>query len=221
MNKSLFKYFIILFIVIGISIIVFAKYKSFFGFSSFLTTISPKGTYTVTLSGQKGRPIFFTNEVYFNVVKYRESFVLNQELHSGDSGDISFELAYPNHRWLDENALIFNNQKKFNLGSNDKLIVRNATNKTIKYMKIYSSEDKFLLFDIQPKAEIKLFTSSSLGNYPGIYIKGEFINGENFDGGSGFKISKGMKGPFLYYLNINNKEIKIESPQLKKYKCSN
>lgn len=221
MNKKLFNLLILLCLVGGVYSIVFTSNKLFQGYSSFLTTSSPKATYTVNLTGEKGRPVFFTNQVNFNVKKNGKTFVLNQPLHSGDSFDSSFESAYPNYNWIDENVMIFYSKKKFNIDDNDTLIIKNNTDKKIKYTKVYSSEDKFLLFDIQPQSEIKLSTSSSKGNYPGIYIMGEFYNEKKFENGSGFVINKGLKGPFIYYLNINNEEINIKNPKLEKYRSPN
>ena len=51
----------------------------------FLTTSSPLKTYTLSLTGQKERPLFFTAEVRFDVLKNGTPFLSNKYLHSGDA----------------------------------------------------------------------------------------------------------------------------------------
>src|SRR5688572_6526406 len=65
----------------------------------FLSTTSPKGSYTVLLTGNPGRAYTVRNKVVFNVSKRESAFVRNASLHSADDAfDLSFEAGYPQHR---------------------------------------------------------------------------------------------------------------------------
>jgi len=68
---------------------------------SFLSTTSPKGTYTVRLTGRKDRPKvpFLNHQVLFSVSREEKVVVANSYLHSGDWFDPSFDILYPDHAW--------------------------------------------------------------------------------------------------------------------------
>src|SRR6187399_1753704 len=73
----------------------------------FFATVSPDKSYTVELYGQKERPALFTAEVGAVVLKGGSVFWPYQTLHSGDFMDLSFELGWPDHRWIGNNILQF------------------------------------------------------------------------------------------------------------------
>ena len=211
MSKKPLKLLIFIGGLFGASILTFALYKISINRSSFLVTSSPKGTYTVELTGQKERPYFFTNEVRFHVLKNEKLFLRNKYLYSGDSFDLSFELGYPNYEWLNENALHFYDGKKFNAGKPDTLIIFNKTDKMIKYLRVQST-DKFLLFNIQPGSETKI----SVTNFSKEYLWVD-VEGENFEGqiiGNSANLSKNKTThPFTFYIYVNNGSLTIESSQ--------
>jgi len=217
MFKKTTKWLIFVCILFGAFTIILVLYRVSAKPSTFLTTSSPKGTYKVNLTGQKERPVFFTNEVRFHVIKNGKPFVSDKYLHSGDSFDLSFESGYPNNRWLEENILHFYKEENFNAGEPDTLYIFNKTNNVIKYIVVYST-DKFLLLDIQPRSETKLSSSPSKGDYPGVFVEGDFADGRSFKKGSGFVINKVANRPFTYYINITNEDLTIESPELQKYR---
>jgi hypothetical protein len=68
---------------------------------SFLSTTSPKGIYTVKLTGRKDRPKvpFLNHQVLFSVSRNEKVVVANKYLHSGDWFDPSFDILYPDHAW--------------------------------------------------------------------------------------------------------------------------
>ncbi len=47
-------------------------------------------------------------------------------------------MAYPNHRWINENTIQFYREEYFNEGKPDTLVVVNNTNEPIKYAKVES-----------------------------------------------------------------------------------
>jgi len=167
--------------------------------------------------GRKERPLFFTNEVRFEVLKNGRLFMPDQYLHSGDAFDLSFEAGYPDQRWLGENIVHFYRQQYFYEGKPDVLIVVNKTNKVIKYLIIYST-DKFLMFDLQPGSETQLFASPPRGDISSFSVLGEFAEGRSFKKGAGFRILKQLDGPFTYHIYITDDGSTIECPQLEKHK---
>lgn len=185
----------------------------------FLSASSPGGTYVVNLSGQKGRPLFFTNEVRFEVLKNGEPFIPSSSLHSGDSFDLSFESGYPNHRWTGENVLQFYREQHFNAGQPDTLIVVNQSGQPIKYLRV-QSVDKLLFFDLPRGAEVTVPMSRHRGDSSGVYVEGEFDGGRDFKGGAAFTIHKEQNGPFTYYIRVIDDGVRIENPHVEKYKST-
>ncbi len=205
---------VLLCVLVGIFLLAVACYGSAVK-TIFLSTSSPNGTYTVNLTGRKERPVFFTNEVRFDVLKNGKPFVSDQFLHSGDAMDLSFESGYPDYRWVDQNILHFYRGQNFNGSKPDALVVVNNTDKVIKYLIVYST-DKFLIFDLKPHSETNLLTSQSRGDSNGFSVKGEFAEGGNFENGASFKIRKELRGPFTYHIYITDGKLTIENPELEK-----
>lgn len=86
----------------------FFLYRVFVQPNVWLSTSSPTNTYTVKLTGDKGRGGFnFYSAVNFNVLRNGQTIVKNAHAHSGDFMDTSFELAHPEHAWVDENVIRF------------------------------------------------------------------------------------------------------------------
>jgi hypothetical protein len=178
----------------------------------FFTTSSPEGTYTVKLTGQKQRPFFFTNTVNYHILKNRQPFIPSKYIHSGDAMDISFELAYPNHRWLNENILHFYREQYFNDGKPDNLVVVNRTGQIIKHLKV-ASVDQFLFFDLQPEAEMKLLNSRPRGDDKWLNVDVEFYDGRRIKSGQTLVPNKELSGPFTYYIYINADRATFEGPK--------
>jgi hypothetical protein len=181
-----------------------AKPKAFF------STTSPAGTYTVSLTGQKERPLFFMVEARFEVSKGGEPFVTNKHLYSFDSMDLSFELGYPNHRWLSESTVQFYREEYFNDGEPDTFLLVNNTGRAIKYA-LVESEDKFLLFDLPAESTTKLLNSPQRGDFKWLNIAGEFGDGRSIvskpvdlaipttrRGGATYNISINADGTILF-----------------------
>src|SRR5687768_5016291 len=104
----------------------------------FFVTFSPGGTYTVKLTGRKQRPFLFTNTVNYHALKNGQPFVPSTYIHSGDFMDVSFELEYPDHRWLSENCLQLYREQYFTDGSPDTLVISNRTGEVLKHLKVMS-----------------------------------------------------------------------------------
>jgi hypothetical protein len=182
-----------------------------------LTTSSPNKTYIVEMTGDKGRGGFFImSEVRYNVIKNGQAIVKDAYAHSGDSMDISFELAYPEHAWISENILRFwrNHHLPEYKGKYDVLLISNETDKAIKHLRIYA-QDMFLIFDIQPRSTLKLSFSHPYVN--GVSGEGEFDDGQRIWYGATFPLEKELNEPLRYCMSINYNYVKIESPQIDGY----
>jgi hypothetical protein len=211
-TKTIIKWILPVGALFGAIWISMALYDAAVESNPFFTTSSPEGTYTVKLTGQKQRPFFFTNTVNYQVLKNGQPFLPSTYIHSGDAMDISFELAYPNHRWLSENILHLYREEYFNYGKPDTLVVVNRTGQVIKHLKV-ASEDQFLFFDLQPGAEIKLLNSRSRGDYKWFKAVGELYDGRKIKSGENLKPNKELSGPSTYYIYINTDSAIFEGPK--------
>src|SRR4030095_8174341 len=149
-----------------------------------LSSTSPNQKYTVELTGDKGRGGF----LIYSVVKYDvlvngEPLIRDRLLHYGDSMDISFELAYPEHAWIDGSTLRFWSNRHRREDNLDKLLISNNTDKVIRFLRI-KAWDMFFVFDVHPRSQLKLsFTHRSEGK--GISVEGLFDDGALIDYGVG------------------------------------
>ncbi len=180
----------------------------------FLITTSPGGKYEVKLNGQKERPMFWA-EVRFSVIKDGSPFWMNHYLHSGDAFDLSFEIGYPDHRWVDENIVQFYNRENFKSGSPQKLILVNSTDRIVKYLYL-QCWDKFLLFDIQPGSEITLLASPPKGDRPWVSFTGEFYDGQLLEEQSVFDENHNRRQAH-FRINLSDNGVDIQ----KSYAISN
>jgi len=201
---------IILLIVLAAGVIT---YKWMFE-SVWLTTSSPNKTYTVELTGDKGRGgLIIPSVVGYRVFKDSQITAKNSRVHSGDWMDISFELAYPEHAWVNENVLRFwrnphlpKEKDKF-----DVLTISNDTDKTIKYLEV-NARDMFLIFDLTPKSTLRLSSTHQSWSY-GVWIRGEFEDGQNIEYGTDYTHRDKLNKPLRHCLSVNYGYVKIESPQ--------
>ncbi len=180
-----------------------------------LSTSSPNSTYTVELTGDKGRGGFFIDSVVrYNLMKNEQLLVKDQVAHRGDALDISFELAYPEHTWVKENVLRFwRNPDRPQDAGTDQLLITNDTNKVINYLQIKSA-DMFFVFDVQPDSNLRLlFSHQSGANW--IWCKVEFQDGSRIEYAANFPESKTES--LLYCLAVNYDRVIIDSPHRKGY----
>lgn len=102
-NKSIVN-LALLIIFVGVAVGSVTLFKITTEPEAFLSTSSPRGTYTVRLTGRKDRPKvpFVSHRVVFSVSRDKEVFLANKYLHSGDWFDPSFDLWYPEHTWVSQ-----------------------------------------------------------------------------------------------------------------------
>lgn len=182
----------------------------------FLTTTSPSETYTVSIAGQKDRPYLpvLVNTVRFSVTKNSETFLVNQYLHSGDWLDPSFAMLYPQYKWANENDLHLFREEYFSGGEPVRLIVKNSSGETIKYLLI-DTHDAHLLFDVQSNSQIELKVPPARGDLFYVGVEGQYKDARPLKSfGQDFIVNK---KPATLYVDINNIGATFESPDWKKY----
>jgi hypothetical protein len=181
--------------------------------SVWLTTSSPNKTYTVEFTGDKGRGgIIIPSVVGYKVIKEGSIIARNYSVHSGDWMDISFEIAYPQHVWIDENVLRLwgdsNSPEKRN--KFDALLVSNDTDRTIGYLEL-KAKDLFLIFDVPPRSTMELsFSHQTEGT--GFWVQGGFDDGKDFSNGASFRATESNE-PSQYCMSVNETEIRISKLQ--------
>lgn len=180
-----------------------------------LSTSSPDSKYTVELTGDKGRGGFFISSVVkYNILIHGEPLVRDRLLHYGDSMDISFELAYPEHAWIERNTLRFWSNRHRREDNLDTLLVSNNTDRVIRFLRI-KAWDMFFVFDVQPRSNLSLqFVHRTEGN--GFSVEGEFEDGSHLNYGVGFPES-GSSGPLGYCMTIFDDRVTINSPRERGY----
>lgn len=142
----------------------------------FFTTSSPNGTYSVSLKGDKGRPLIMRNEVRVDVSKVGQPFISDIWLHSAeDSFDLSFEAGFPEVRWRADNIVEFYRAQDFDAGR-DSLLVENKASKPVRYLRI-QSKNKFLLFEVHSGASVSLDIPAPRGDSQWIALQGAFADG--------------------------------------------
>ncbi len=178
---------------------------------AWLSTTSPNQKYTVELTGDKGRGgILFFSTVKYNILVDGKFLTKYRVVHSGDAMDISFELAYPEHAWIDANTLRFWSNRHRREDNLDTLLISNKTDKVVKFLRI-KTWDMFFVFDLQPRSELKvLFTHRSEGKE--ISVEGQFEDGSLIDYGVGF-VGNGSREALGYCMNIDYQTVTITSPR--------
>lgn len=172
----------------------------------FLTSQSPTGKYTVELTGDKGRGGLVTYAVVkYNLLVDGRPVTRDRLAHYGDWMDISFELAYPEHAWIDEKTLRFWNEHRRE-DKLDTLVISNNTAKRIKFLRI-KAWDMFFVFDVKPNTKQKLtFTHRTESKQ--ISAEGEFEDRALIDYGVSFPEHR-RREPVGYCMTIDYAHVTI------------
>ena len=180
-----------------------------------LSSTSANHKYTVELTGDKGRGgLLIPSVVKYNILVDGNPLTRDRLAHSGDAMDISFEIAYPEHAWIDNNTLRFWSNRHRREDNLDTLLISNNTQKVVRFLRI-TAWDMFFVFDVQARSQLKLsFTHRSEGK--GISVEGEFEDGSLIDYGVGF-LENGSRDPLGYCMTIDYDRITISSPRERAY----
>ena len=115
-------------------------------------TASPGGTYTVSISQQRRLPIG-ERYVALNASRAGAAIVQRKLLYTGDFMDQDFAALYPRSSWISESVLTIG---QVEAGADDVLRVTNETVRRLTYLLIETYSDKFVLFDVEPRAVVTL-----------------------------------------------------------------
>jgi len=180
-----------------------------------LSTTSPNQKYTVELTGDQGRGgLLFYSTVKYNLLVNGAVVTKDRVVHYGDAMDISFELAYPEHAWIDANTLRFWSNRHRREDDLDTLLISNKTDKVIKFLRV-KTDDLFFVFDVQPRSELKVsITHRSEGK--GFSVAGQFDDGSLIDYGVGF-LGNGSREASGYCMTIDYQTVTINSPRERGY----
>lgn len=203
-------------VVLGVTLAAGIIIHRWFGVSAvWLSSTSPNQKYTVELTGDKGRGGFLLySTVKYNILVDGKPLTRDRVAHYGDFMDISFELAYPEHAWIDDKTLRFWSNRHRREDNLDVLLISNDTDKAIKYLRIEAWE-MFYVFDVQPRSQLKLsFTHRAEGK--GISVEGEFEGGSLIDYGVWF-LESGSPRPLGYCMRIDDDRVTINSPWERAY----
>ena len=169
----------------------------------FLRSTSPGNTYAVNLKGDKRRAFVIPNFVSADVFKLNQPFVSDIPLHTAhDSFDLSFESGFPEVRWSGDAAIEFYRPDYFEWGAKS-LIVSNQAGKSIKYLHV-ASENKFLLFDVQPGQSLSLEIPAARGDRQYISLHGTFVDGTQIPFNSENFLQWSRKERSVYLVLIND-----------------
>ena len=185
-----------------------------FGYSFFIsveepfaTLQSPAGTYRVELYGHPERPYWFTAEVGSVVKKHGDVVWPYKRLHYGDAFDISFELGWPNHRWVQENVLQLFNEERLSDPRRQEITVVNDSDEVIPRLFIFCT-DKFLVFEFQPASNLQLACTPPKGDSQGVYVLAERNDGKQLEGSAVFDV-KDSTDALNYTIYVANDRITL------------
>ena len=116
------------------------------------TTSSPDGTYTVSISQQRPFP-FHERHVVLNASRADAAIVQRKLLYTGDFMDQDFTVLYPMSSWASESVLRIGQVED---AADDTLRVTNDSMHRLTYLLIETYRDKFVLFDVEPRAVVTL-----------------------------------------------------------------
>jgi hypothetical protein len=127
--------------------------------------------------------------------------------------DPSYSLQYPNQSWESENVLHFYDLEDFYEQGPAKIIVRNDSNETLRYLRVVS-QSMYLLFDLEAGSPTELLIPAPRWESCYLSVDGEFSSGRGISEVEEFLTSK----PSTYNITVTNDGYTIENPHAEKYK---
>lgn len=209
---------IILRIIVSVLLLETASCVNPFQSSTFLTTQSPNGTYTVELTGNKRAPRFpgVEHQTNFNLIKNGEYLIKSAHVDGYDWFDSDFAGMYPEHKWDSDFILRFSRDVVEAKKHSDSLSILNSTSKHLKYLKI-TIRDMLLVFEMPPKSKMSLQVPHQEW-ISWVWGDGEFSDGQRpKSNGANFYHKDELNEPLRYCLTVDEGNIKIESPIMDGY----
>ncbi len=117
------------------------------------STLSPSGRIRVEIA-QRRDPRGYERFVYLNASRNGDRFIEDKLLYTGDPLDDDFRNLYPNYSWLSESILKIG-RRPSEIQANG-LRIANETASRINYLLIETYQDKFVVFEVEPRAVVNL-----------------------------------------------------------------
>ena len=114
---------------------------------------SPNRKYKVEISQSKDAA-GIERYVYLSAYRNGEQFVRNKLIYTGDLLDNDFRDLYPHYSWASESILKMG--RKVDETQSNGLRIRNVSPNRISYLLIETYQDKYILFDVEPQANVNL-----------------------------------------------------------------
>lgn len=181
------------------------------------TYSSPRGTYTVQLTGNSTRPkaLFVEHLVYANASKGSTAVVRNWEIHFADMLDRAFADEYAGADWIHENVLRFRSSGTDREPASDAIVVANRGQQALAFVTV-KSEDLFLVFDLAAGASMQLSApaQATVTDLSWIKVEGQWANGARLSSaGVNFVLPRRPVGQFKYVATISDDGISIREVQ--------
>ena len=173
------------------------------------SSLSPNRKYKVDIS-QKKDAAGIERYVYLNAYRNGQQFVRDKLIYTGDLLDNDFRDLYPNYSWASEYILKLG--RKADETQSNSLRITNESPNRISYLLIETYQDKYILFDIEPKSIVSL-KFQFLGQ---LSCQGEFAESrQRF--GSAMRLSNDAENEVQggFTIKVNEQNVIIESPNLK------
>jgi len=117
------------------------------------STSSPSGRFRVEIA-QRRDAKGYERFVYLNASRNGERVVEGKLLYTGDRLDDDFRNLYPDYSWLSESILKIGQRPRETQANG--LRIANETVRRINYLLIETYEDKFVVFEVEPRAVVNL-----------------------------------------------------------------
>ena len=147
--------------IVLLSLSLSLAYSLFSGDNLYIETRSPTGTYTLLFEGKIRRTatVAGSSEVVKLTVKKGETTYFVKDPFFGEKGlGPHFRGKYPVLEWLNDSAIRLGEEVSSQPYS-DRIRIFNSTNETLSAVEIFYTNERFLILDFKPEAQLVLSAS--------------------------------------------------------------
>ena len=183
-----------------------------------LDTKSPDSAYRLHFKERIGFPRPTRHEIQFDLFKEQTRILKDEQLYEGGVYDSRFSELYPEHLWVSPSALRFGSKDNLPKSQHDELVVENATDRTITYLRVNAGKyETFLLLELKAGSFVTLEVEAQTDKGQDLsYIgcKGRFADGTPIGEEAGNFLVKGKyRNPAHYSLRISDNGVSITSKE--------
>jgi hypothetical protein len=186
-----------------------------------ITTTSPTGAYSLTLTGRNDPPPLGDYQTGFHsagysVAKSGREFIPTEGLYRGGSYDAYFLNQYPVQEWVGDSAIRFGPPRELPDDQCDEVTVQNESGQTLKFVRLDAARvEKYLIFDLAPGAKVKLVTypqTRDLSDFSGFTCYATVVSdGRELEGGGAFKPLPRLRRAGHFVIKVSENAIDINS----------